>query len=100
MPRGDRGGNSTGTGVRCVAYGCGKTNVNGVSMHYFPKDYNLRKQWADFVHLKRAKWAGPTDYSALCSDHFTPECYPFRVRFEMEHMEKNFAGKKIYFQPI
>ena len=92
MPRGDRGGTSKGSGVRCVASGCGKTHADGVSLHMFPKDSSLRRQWADFVKTKRAKWSGPTEYSALCSYHFTADCYPFRHRFEMEQMGR--APKK------
>ena len=85
MPRGDRGGESRGSGVRCVAANCGNTNAHGVSMHKFPKDSRLRKQWSDFVKAKRV-WTGPTEYSALCSEHFTIECFPFKYFFEKEHM--------------
>jgi hypothetical protein len=53
MPRGDKGGNSKGSGVRCVAANCGNTNADGVSLHTFPKDPTLLKKWSDFVKLKR-----------------------------------------------
>ena len=53
MPRGDKGGTSKGSGIRCVAVNCGNTNVDGVSLHTFPKDPTLLKKWIDFVKLKR-----------------------------------------------
>lgn len=86
MPRGDRGGKSSGSGIRCVAAHCGNTHKDGYSMHSFPKDPTLRRQWVDFVKVKRVDWNGPTEYSAICSDHFTMDCFPFRFRFELEQM--------------
>jgi len=86
MPRGDRGGKSKGSGVRCVAANCGNTHADGCSMHTFPKNQALRRTWTNFVKMKRANWTGPTLHSALCSSHFSPDSFPFRVRFEMEQM--------------
>jgi THAP domain len=85
MP-GDRGGISRLTGKRCVAANCGNTNADGYSMHFFPKDPKRRKIWTDFVQLTRADWHGPTEYSVLCSFHFTPDSLSFRHRFETEQM--------------
>ena len=95
MPRGDRGGTSKGTGIRCVAANCGNTNADGVSLHSFPINVSIRRQWIDFVKLKRAKWVSPTQYSALCSAHFPIECFPFRFRFEMEHMGRSLKNVKL-----
>lgn len=53
MPRGDRGGKSKGSGDRCVAANCGNTNADGFSLHSFPKDPARRKQWTDFMKVKR-----------------------------------------------
>ncbi|XP_076088805.1 uncharacterized protein LOC143059203 [Mytilus galloprovincialis] len=92
MPRGDRGGSSRGSGTRCVAANCGNTNADGFSLHSFPKDPNLRRKWTGFVKLKRANWDGPTEFSALCSVHFIIDDFPFRHRFEIEHMGR--APKK------
>nr|XP_022286598.1 uncharacterized protein LOC111099572 isoform X1 [Crassostrea virginica] len=97
MPRGDRGGKSKGSGIRCVAANCGNTNTDGVSLHTFPKDAALRKKWTDFVKLKRGAWVGPTEYSALCSAHFSADCFPFRQRFEMEQM--GIKPKKVTLNP-
>ena len=59
---------------RCVAYSCGNINKDGVSLFTFPRDVSLKK-WADQVKRTRDKWSGPTQYSFLCSCHFTTECF-------------------------
>ena len=81
--------------VRCVAANCVNTSAHGVSFHCFPRDPTLRKQWTNFVKVKRI-WSGPKKYSTLCSDHFTEDCFPFSVRFQREHMTK---PKKISLTP-
>ena len=86
MPRGDKGGNSKDSGIRCVAANCGNTNADGVSLHTFPKDPTLLKKMERFCETKKGAWPGPTEYSALCSIHFEPSCFPFRTRFEIEKM--------------
>ena len=59
---------------RCVGYGCGNTNKDGVSLFTFPRDVSLKK-WADQVKRTRDKWSGPTQYSFLCSCHSPTECF-------------------------
>ena len=59
---------------RRVAYGYGNTNKDGVSLFTFPRDVSL-KEWADQVKRTRDKWSGPTQYSFLCSCHFTTEFF-------------------------
>jgi len=41
MPRGDNGGKSKDSGIRCGAANCENTNADGVSLHTFPKDPTL-----------------------------------------------------------
>ena len=36
--------------------------------------------------MERANRTGPTRHSALCSSHFSPDSFPFKVRFEMEQI--------------
>ena len=60
---------------RCVAYGCGNTNKDGVSLFTFPRDVSLKKKWTDQVKRTRDKWSGPTQYSFLCSCYFTTDCF-------------------------
>ena len=60
---------------RCVAYGCGSTNKDGISLFCFPKDDSLCKLWTQQVQRTRDKWSGPTAFSFLCSNHFTPDCF-------------------------
>ena len=61
--------------TRCIAAGCSKTTKDGVSLHLFPADPKYRRLWAAKVRLTRAKWSGPTSFSALCSEHFEPLCF-------------------------
>ena len=60
---------------RCVAAGCSNTNSDGVSLFQFPRDPALRTQWTKEVQRTRAGWQGPSDYSVLCSNHFTNDCF-------------------------
>ena len=39
------------------------TSNDGVSLHWFPKDLNLRKILTSKVKIKRGNWAGPSDSS-------------------------------------
>ena len=66
---------------RCVVAGCsnGSDAKNGISLHFIPfagddrpEAKRRRKQWVDFVRVKRAKW-DPTPNSSICSTHFAKE---------------------------
>ena len=76
--------------MRCVAVYCSNTSTDGVTLHEFQfiRDHNQLKAWINFVKTKRKHWDGPTKTSALCSDHFALDCYPFKVRFEIEQTGK------------
>ena len=76
--------------MRCVAVYCSNTSTDGVTLHEFQfiKDHNQLRAWINFVKTKRKYWDGPTKTSALCSDHFALDCYPFKVRFEIEQTGK------------
>ena len=39
------------------------TSNDGVSLHWFPKDLNLRKILTSKVKIKRGNWTGPSDSS-------------------------------------
>ena len=68
----------------CVVFGCNNSNSKesrekGVSLHRIPywNDDNAiakrrRKQWVDFVRMKRANFQ-PSKFSAVCNQHFKPE---------------------------
>lgn len=62
-------------GKRCVVMFCDKTNADGVSLHQFPKEENLRRQWISFVRLKRDPKTWTPGSGHICSAHFTPEDY-------------------------
>ena len=55
-------------GRGCAAIGCTNRNAN----HVFPKDPERRYKWVRA--LKREKFT-PSDYTAICSEHFLPTDY-------------------------
>jgi hypothetical protein len=68
---------------RCVVFGCSnEANAEkGISLHRIPfwnderpEAKRRRNIWVNFVATKRAKWT-PSKFSAVCSEHFTPEDY-------------------------
>lgn len=77
---------STGTSTRrtessrggkfCVAAGCTSTYRDNVSLHEFPREETIRRQWVNFVKAKRKDFIQPTQYSILCEKHFPPGSYP------------------------
>ena len=60
---------------RCIAAGCSNTHSDGVSLFHFPRDPSLRLQWTRQVQRTRDGWKGPSDYSVVCSEHFTSDCF-------------------------
>ena len=65
---------------RCVVFGCSNVanTEKGISLHRIPfwnderpEAKRRRKIW---VATKRAKWT-PSKFSAVCSEHFTPDDY-------------------------
>lgn len=65
----------TTMGRSCAVWGCSNTTKNGVSLFQFPKGAKLRNTWTAQVKKTRAMWKGPTANSAVCSEHFSPECF-------------------------
>ena len=49
-------------------------HTEGISLHRFPKDPVVRKQWVNFVRRHRKEWQ-PEKYPVLCSAHFEDSCY-------------------------
>lgn len=58
----------------CVAYGCGKTAEDGVTMFKFPKDIGEFSKWEKQVQRTRSQWFASST-SHLCSDHFGREYF-------------------------
>ena len=50
-------------------------NADGVSLLHFPRYPSLRRKWNQQVQRTRADWKDATEYSVLCSEHFTNECF-------------------------
>ena len=68
---------------RCVAAGCSNTNADGVSLFKFPKDEKLHALWIKQVSRFRAEWTC-TEYSVLCSEHFSDECFEVESKLAAE----------------
>lgn len=62
----------------CVAYGCGKTAEDGVTLFKFPKDPEEFRKWEKQVQRTRTQWIA-TPNSHLCSEHFGKEYYEARL---------------------
>ncbi|XP_035515314.1 lethal(3)malignant brain tumor-like protein 2 isoform X2 [Morone saxatilis] len=58
----------------CVAYGCGKTAEDGVTLFKFPKDPEEFRKWEKQVQRTRTQWVA-TSNSHLCSEHFGKEYF-------------------------
>ena len=72
---------------RCVVFGCSNlaNAAKGITLHLIPffndkrsEAKRRRKQWVYFVKATRDKWV-PTKNSAVCSEHFTPESFSWRI---------------------
>ena len=68
---------------KCVVFGCSNTpnKEKRIALNpipYYgadnPEKKKEKKEVVDFVQLKRAHWK-PTNYSAMCSNHFQEEDY-------------------------
>lgn len=58
----------------CVAYGCGKTSEDNVTLFKFPKDPLEFRKWEKQVQRTRIQWVA-TPNSYLCSEHFGREYF-------------------------
>ena len=59
---------------KCVAAGCSNGPSDRISLFKFSRNPALRKEWTLQVQRTRASWK-PTDYSYLCSEHFTADSF-------------------------
>ena len=66
---------STTMGRNCIVYGCSNSQKKGYSLFGFPKDPKLRREWTLQVKRTRDCWRGPSEHSAVCSAHFSEDCF-------------------------
>lgn len=59
---------------RCVVQFCSNSNKTGHTMHKFPKEANLKRQWVKFVQVKRADFDQRSKHSVVCGSHLSPDC--------------------------
>ncbi|MCI4391477.1 hypothetical protein PGIGA_G00134980 [Pangasianodon gigas] len=58
----------------CMCRGC--YAGSGASLHYIPKDPEIRQKWIDFIYKNRtAPKFKNLDRIRICSAHFTEECF-------------------------
>ena len=62
-------------GKRCVMMFGNKTNAGGVSLHQFPADESVRRQWITSVQTKREPNSWTAGSGHICSDHFSADDY-------------------------
>ena len=67
----------------CVVQFCSNSNKTGHTMHKFPKEANLKRQWVKFVQVKRADFDEPSEHSVVCSSHLSHDCYEKSYMVEM-----------------
>ena len=60
-------------GKRSVVIFCKKTNADGLSLHQFPADKSVRRQWLAFVRTKREPNSWTPGSGHICSDHFSAD---------------------------
>uniref|UniRef100_A0A8C6SIE9 THAP domain-containing protein 1 n=1 Tax=Neogobius melanostomus TaxID=47308 RepID=A0A8C6SIE9_9GOBI len=82
----------------CVAYGCGKTAEDGVTLFKFPKDREEFSKWERQVQRTRPNWVA-SSASHLCHEHFGWEYfYPGTLKLRVGAVPTVFdrPDKKIY----
>ena len=62
-------------GKCCLVMFCNKTNADGVSLHQFPADESLGRQWIAFVRTTREPNSWTPGSGHICSDHFSADDY-------------------------
>lgn len=94
-----KGDSAKASGLYCVAGGpnlqsCKNSScTEGISMHLFPADHNIKRKWINFVRRHRPTFE-PTRYSALCSIHFEASCFHQRFSFSELGSELNLPAKR------
>ena len=73
---------------RRVVHFYSNSNKTGLTMHNFPKDTNLRRQYVKFVKVK-IDFKEPSVHSVICSGHFSPDCYEKSYMAEMGLKKQN-----------
>ena len=59
----------------CSIANCNSTHKDRVSLFTFPKNAKLRATWNRQIKSTRADWHSPSEYSCVCSKHFTEDCF-------------------------
>ena len=73
-------------GRMCAVSGCGvsSSSNSGHSMHMFPPDGSIRRQWIHFVKTTRLDFIAPTKHQGICGQHFETECFEDRFIIQLK----------------
>jgi hypothetical protein len=93
---------------RCVVYGCSNTvdTKNGIFLYQIPfwNDNSTvaakrKKIWVNFIRRRRDKWM-PTRSSAVCSKHFTEDCFEYGSstvpRYKTPRLNRDDIGVSVF----
>lgn len=79
---------------RCVVQGCGNSSATGHSVHFFPKEKNMRSKWERFVKTTRAAWAHATATTVICGAHFVaPDDFEGYNKWKLGYATKLYLKK-------
>ena len=83
-------------GRYCVAGALNKTScknnshTDGIAMHQFPENPEVRRKWVKFVQRHRSDFdeSCVSNYTSLCSAHIDASCYTHSTSLQIEGMAK------------
>ena len=85
-----RGGKYGVAGISSKESCKNNSHTEGISIHLFPKDEEVRWKWIKFVQQRRADFFGEAVNSAdssLCSGHFEGSCFTRKPAVQLERMK-------------
>ncbi|KAK0175698.1 hypothetical protein PV327_009427 [Microctonus hyperodae] len=72
----------------CSVYNCAKQREtdSNISLHKLPRDSIMRDRW---IEVMRCENFEPTQYTKICSKHFTPDSYVTNSRSSIKRLKKD-----------
>ena len=85
-----RGGKYGVAGISSKESCKNNSHTEGISMHLFPRDEEVRWKWIKFVQQRRADFVGEavnSVHNSLCSGHFEESCFTRKPAVQLERMK-------------
>ncbi|KAJ8263774.1 hypothetical protein GJAV_G00141140, partial [Gymnothorax javanicus] len=75
---------------RCVVKFCSNSDKTGHSVHTFPQEWVLRRQWIEFVRAKCADFGEESvrAWKGVCGARFTPQSFANAMMYEMGYAKR------------